>query len=96
MTWRLVLRRRAIREVKAAHDWYEAQREGLGKTFVSEFEKVLAVLQEHPLRLPVLHATVRRALTRRFPYAILFRVRDEQVVVLSLMHHARDPRRWPK
>jgi plasmid stabilization system protein ParE len=57
---------------------------------------VLAVLAEHPLRFPVLHATVRRALTRRFPYAILFRLRDEQVVVLSVMHHARDPRQRPK
>ena len=96
MSWRLVLRRRAVREVKEAHDWYETQREGLGEKFLGEFEKVLAVLEEHPLRFPVLHATVRRALTRRFPYAILFRIRDEQVVVLSVMHHARDPRRWPK
>jgi plasmid stabilization system protein ParE len=96
MSWRLVLRSRAVREVKEAHDWYEAQREGLGDGFLAEFEHVLAVLEEHPLRFPVLHATVRRALTRRFPYAILFRIRDGQVVVLSVMHHARDPRRWPK
>jgi len=96
MTWRLVLRRRAVREVAAAHDWYERQRAGLGETFLVEFERVLVVLEEHPLRFPVLHATVRRALTRQFPYAILFRVRDEQVVVLGVLHHAREPVRWPK
>lgn len=96
MTWRLVLRRRAVREVKEAHAWYEAQREGLGATFLSELERALVILQAHPLGFPVLHATVRRALTRRLPFAILFRVRDEQVVVLSVMHHARDPGRWPR
>ena len=96
MTWRLVLRRRAVREIKDAYDWYEAQRADLGETFLGELERVLDVLAQHPLRFPVLHATVRRALTRRFPYAILFRVRDEQVVVLSVLHHARDPARWPK
>lgn len=35
-------------------------------------------------------------MTRRFPYAILFRLRDEQVVVLSVSHHARDPADGPK
>ncbi len=96
MTWRLVLRRRAVREVQEAHDWYEAQRSGLGDVVLFEFERVLEVLEQHPLRFPVLHAAVRRALTRRFPYAILFRIRDEQVVVLSVLHHARDPARWPR
>lgn len=96
MTWRLVLRRRAVQEVTKAHDWYEAQRVGLGDTFLVELERVLAVLEEQPLRFPILHATVGRALTRQFPYAILFRIRDEQVVVLSVLHHARDPARWPR
>jgi len=96
MSWRLVLRRRAVRDVTQARDWYEAQRVGLGETFLVEFERVLAVLEEHPLRFPILHASVRRAMTRRFPYAILFRLRDEQVVVLSVSHHARDPADWPK
>lgn len=50
MSWRLVLRRRAVRDVTQARDWYEAQRAGLGETFLVEFERVLAVLEEHPLR----------------------------------------------
>ena len=96
MSWRLVLRRRAVRELAAAHDWYEGHRVGLGAAFLHEFERVLEVLEQHPLRFPILHATVRRALTGRFPYAILFRIRDEEVVVLSVLHHARDPLRRPK
>ena len=96
MTWPVVLRRRAVLEVQQAHDWYERQRAGLGEAFLGEFEGVLAILEEHPLRFPIVHATVRRVLTRRFPYSILFRIRDEQVVVLSVVHQARDPRRWPR
>lgn len=96
MTWNLVLRRRAVRELQRVHDRYEAQREGLGEAFLAEVERVLAVLEQHPLRFPILHSTVRRALTRRFPYSIFFRIRDEQVVVLTVLHHARDPARWPR
>ena len=36
----------------------------------------------------------RRALVRRFPYAIYFRPVSDEVVVLAVMHGRRLPRRW--
>jgi plasmid stabilization system protein ParE len=39
---------------------------------------------------------VRRALTRRFPYAIWYRTRDERVTVLAVLAQACDPARWPR
>lgn len=96
MSRRLVLRRRAVAEIQEAHDWYETRGKGLGQEFLDELEPVLAVLEEHPLQFPIVHGDVRRALTRRFPYAIWFRIRDERVVVLAVLHQARDPARWPR
>jgi len=92
----LVLRRRAAGEAKEAHDWYEARGTGLGDAFLGELEQVLRVIEEHPLRFPIIYRDVRRALTRRFPYAIWFRIRDERVVVLAVLHQARDPARRPR
>jgi plasmid stabilization system protein ParE len=37
---------------------------------------------------------VRRALTRRFPYAIFYLVDEEQVVVIAVFHSSRDPKEW--
>jgi plasmid stabilization system protein ParE len=96
MSQRLALRRRAVAEIQEAHDWYEARGRGLGQEFLDEIDQVLAVLEEYPLRFPLVHRDVRRALTRRFPYAIWFRIRGEQVVVLTVLHQARDPARWPR
>jgi plasmid stabilization system protein ParE len=96
MSRRLVLRRRAVAEVKETHDWYETRASGLGATFLGELERVLEVLEDHPLRFPIVHGAVRRALTRRFPYAIWFRIRQEQVVVLAVLPQAGDPARWPR
>ena len=69
---------------------------GLGATFLMELERVLEVLEDHPLRFPIVHGDVRRALTRRFPYAIWFRIRHEQVIVLAVLPQAGDPARWPR
>jgi toxin ParE1/3/4 len=38
---------------------------------------------------------VRRALARRFPYAVFYLVERDRVVVLAVLHQAVDPARWP-
>jgi plasmid stabilization system protein ParE len=42
------------------------------------------------------HGEVRRAMVSRFPYAVFYRVEAKQVVVLTVLHTARDPRLWPQ
>ena len=41
------------------------------------------------------HGEVRRALVSRFPYGIFYRVESKRVVVLAVLHTARDPKVWP-
>ena len=36
----------------------------------------------------------RSALVQRFPYRVVFRFDDKQVVVIGVYHSSRDPRRW--
>ena len=37
---------------------------------------------------------VRRALTRQFPYAIYFSIEDDTILILAVLHTARDPAEW--
>lgn len=50
------------------------------------------------LRSPAMHAKVhenyRRALVRRFPYAIFYEHSDELLTVYCVFHTARDPGKW--
>jgi hypothetical protein len=47
-----------------------------------------------PERYPVVRGEARRALLRRFPYAVFFVATPDLVSVLACMHARRDPRRW--
>jgi plasmid stabilization system protein ParE len=38
--------------------------------------------------------TMRRALVRRFPYAIFYKIEAAEIVVYAIFHGARDPRAW--
>ena len=89
----LIVRPDAEADIAAAYDWYEEQREGLGKEFVEEVSTVITAVQSEPLRFPATFRTLRRALVHRFPYGVFFVVRANTVIVVAAMHLARDPRR---
>ena len=47
---------------------------------------------------PSAHRTVyrdvRRALTRRFPYGVYYRVHADRIEVIAVYHSSRDPSGW--
>lgn len=90
----IVFRTVAQEEFDDAALWYDERRVGLGVEFVSEVQKVLEVIANHPARYPIVSGDVREALVRRFPYAIYFRARSDRVVILAVFHSARDPAIW--
>jgi toxin ParE1/3/4 len=96
MSLPVVLRRVAQREFHAAADWYDDQRPGLGMEFIDEIQRVLDQIGNNPESCAVAHVETREALSRRFPYAVYYRVEDEQVVVLAIIHTARDPSIWQR
>jgi hypothetical protein len=42
------------------------------------------------------HGEVRRANVSRFPYAVFYRIDPKSVVVLTVLHTAREPKLWPQ
>jgi plasmid stabilization system protein ParE len=90
----LVVRPAAAADIDDAFLWYEDQRPGLGQEFLAAAQAVIDAIAKHPLRYPVIRRNTRRALLRRFPYSIYFRVYEEVVVVVACMHGRRSPRRW--
>ena len=43
-----------------------------------------------------LRSGIRRALTKRFPYAIYFSIEGTVIVVLAVLHAARNPAEWQR
>lgn len=89
-----IVRPAAAADIDEAFLWYENQRPGLGHDFLAAADTLIDTIAEHPLRYPVVRRNTRRALLRRFPYAMYFRIYDEVVVVVACMHGRRNPRRW--
>ncbi len=66
---------------------------GLGRELLERIQEVLARVQDNPDHFPVIRMSIRRAMLRRFPYNVLFRAADENVLVVAIMHFRRNPMR---
>lgn len=96
MRRRLIVRPEAEAEMTDAFDWYEDIVPGLGSEFLLCVDAVFSAIQRAPQHFPCVHMNARRALSRRFPYEIIFIEDDERVVVLSVFHAKRNPKQWLK
>ena len=64
--------------------------------FLAVANTALASIQRHPEAYALVDPTMRRALVRRFPYAIFYEVEATEIVVYAIFHGARDPRAWKR
>jgi toxin ParE1/3/4 len=83
-------------DIEAAFEWYQGEESGLGFEFLEEVRATYLRILDHPLGYRDRRSGIRRALTRRFPYAIYFSIEDGVVVILAVLHTARDPEEWQR
>ena len=98
MAFKIQILPRATKEISDAIDWYESRRKGLGEDFWTELKVELLRIQENPLIFPFYggeRKQVRKAVVKRFPYLILFRIYKDKVFVLSVFHTHLDPNKKP-
>jgi toxin ParE1/3/4 len=81
-------------DIDDAYRFYEGKRAGLGDDFLAAVEEVYRRISNNPLIHQTVFQDVRRGLTRRFPYAVLYRPHPDRVEVIAVYHTSRDPSGW--
>ena len=94
MTYRLVVRRQAKADIREAARWYERQRGGLGRAFVQQIDTLLDRVRLNPMQHQIVYREVRRAIPRRFPYGVFYRIDGSTVLVFAVVDLHRDPSIW--
>ena len=92
MTYALRFLPQVEEDAHSGYAWYEGKARGLGEEFLRMFYACAGEIPRNPLVYPKSYRQFRRCLLRRFPYAIYFRIEENQIIVFGLFHCARDPR----
>ena len=93
MSLPVVLTPEAQAEFDDAADWYE-QQAGLGADFTAAVRDVLNRIAAIPRVHQVVYKDIRRAVVRRFPYSVFYRVDPDRVTVIAVFDNRRDPTIW--
>jgi plasmid stabilization system protein ParE len=81
-------------EFKEAAIYYSEKSPSLASAYYTEVENAIEKIVENPYLYRVIDEDVRRCLTRRFPYAILYTIEDNYILILAVMHCSREPSYW--
>ena len=92
MSYRFLLPARE--ELEEAIEFYNQRRRGLGYEFAEEVESTISRIVALPRAWPVVSPRARRCRTRRFPYGVVYQIREDEILVVAVMHLKRRPLYW--
>ena len=83
-----------LEEVSASADFYETEVEGLGKAFLQKLGEGIEEIKENPFLYRIIKGDIRRHLLSKFPFGIIYRIEEEKIYVVAVMHLRRKPFYW--
>lgn len=81
-------------DIGFAYDWYEKQCDGRGEDFLIRLEACLSTISRSPEMYPVVKKVFRRALLRKYPYAVIYEFDGVAVQVIAVFHMSQNPKKW--
>ena len=84
----------ALAEYEAAAKYYAERQRGLELRFIECVERAIQQAIEAPGSFRVFVADIRRCLSKVFPYALLYTVEADYILILAVMHCHREPTYW--
>jgi plasmid stabilization system protein ParE len=84
----------ALEEFEAAADYYADIQPALGLRFTAHVEVAIRNLVDAPLLHAILEQDIRRCLAQSFPYAVLYALEPDYVLIVAVMHCRREPGYW--
>lgn len=84
----------ADKEFDLAVEYYETCQTGLGLEFAEEVYSTIARITEYPEVWLPMSINTRRCLTNRFPYGIIYRIKNNSLHIIAVANLHRRPDYW--
>jgi len=81
-------------ELAASAHFYASRSRALARRFVLAVMHTIDAVRAHPHSGGILRDDVRRLLVPRFPFAILYRIDPDEILVVAIMDVRREPDYW--
>jgi plasmid stabilization system protein ParE len=84
----------AAKELTSSIQYYERKSNGLGAEFFDEVEEAIAQALTHSKSGTLITEQNRRILLQRFPFELIYDVKDEVITLIAIKHMKQRPGYW--
>ncbi len=84
----------AEKEFFNAVSYYNDESPGLGFEFAVEVRATIERIKNNPNAWTLLSRRTHRCLTNRFPFGVIYERREDEILIVSVMHLHRHPESW--
>jgi hypothetical protein len=92
MNYIISIQSEAEHDLDDAFIWYELNQAGLGKRFFESVDESVCLLTKNPLAFAEFYGGLRRALIKKFPYGIYYKVilERKEIQIVGILYFGRD------
>ena len=95
--YRLQILRQAREDMQNSADWYNDKQDGLGLRFLLEIIRTLRLVEANPLQYEEKYSrNFRFAKVNTFPFVIVFKVKEQFLIISAVFHTSRNPKKFIK
>ena len=84
----------AVKELTDSIDYYEDNNPGLGLEFSKEVYSTIQRILQFPKAWTKISQNCRRCITQRFPYGIIYHIKEDEILIVSIMQLNQKSKRW--
>lgn len=84
----------AAAELEDAKEYYNLKQSGLGDRFKQDAKEVVGRISHSPKLYPIIKDDIRKSVLHRFPYTVFYACFADEILILSVASHYREPFYW--
>ena len=81
-------------ELNQATEFYQLKDSNLGLEFLEEVFGSISRIIEFPQAFPNFSKNTRKCLINRFPFAVIYQIRQKEIFIVAITHLSRKPGYW--
>lgn len=84
----------AEKDLEESENYYNEEQFGLGEEFLDEVYSSIKDICKNPSVWQYVYKDLQRYSTDRFPFQMIFRLKNNFVEIIAISHNKRHPKHW--
>lgn len=88
---KLIYTSQSHKSILSTFDYYESAQKDLGDYFLSSLEECIVSIDAYPEIYKLIYKTYRQAKIKRFPYVVIFRLNEDEIIIENVFNTYQNP-----